>query len=174
MNPQKKQVHHRVSLSRAIAHGATKMSEDECAAFCRNALNEASSKSDQYQKTSVKMSVISIYESRGMLVEANKLSGTVFIEVKSVIPSNSKAQALEHMSDVVWDLDPKYRRAILKELYEMIDSVPGWRIARACACVSQDFDQAGESQFVDQLLKSCRNEWLKKRVQRDRVKDGNV
>ena len=153
-----------------LSIGGFNLSNEECKLACQAAVKAASSEKDQYKKVSALMWPIRVYSVRGMLFEANKLAGIAFNEAQSVTPSNSRAYALEALSECVWELDPKYRKSIFKQLIAMIDSVPGWRIAQACAHIADDFDQIGDPEFVDQLLSKCKNNWLIGRIERDRAK----
>ncbi|MDF1808952.1 MAG: hypothetical protein P1U42_04575 [Phycisphaerales bacterium] len=153
-----------------LSIGGFNLSNEECKLSCQAAVKAASSEKDQYRKVSALLWPVRVYAVRGMHFEANKLAGIAFNQAQSVTPSNSRAYVLEALSECVWDLDPKWRKSIFKQLIAMIDCVPGWRIARACAHIAGEFDQIGDSEFVDELLSKCKNNWLIGRVERDRAK----
>ncbi len=154
----------------AIANGAEKLKRDQCRKACEAAASAAKTEKDQFRRVTPLAWPIQTLFKAGLIKEANKLLEFAIKESESVIPSNSRAKSLDTLCEYSWDMDAKYRRSILKKLYQMIDTVPGWRIARACAWISYNFDLAGDSAFVDELLKNCKNEWLIGRIARDRLK----
>lgn len=154
-----------------LAVGSLNLSEDEVKLGCQAAVKSAGAEPDQYKVVTAMIWPMRVYIEREMLQEASKVAGLALIQSKGVAPSNSRAYALEALCKHTWVLDSKYRKNILRELFFMIDHVPGWRIARALACVTADFDRAGEQQFVDEQLSKCRNLWIKGRVERTRLQN---
>ncbi len=153
----------------ALASGAAKLEREECRNACKAAAQAAKTEKDQYRRVTPLAWPIRTLSDSGLKKEANNLLVFALKEADSITPSNSRAQTLHTLCQYSWHMDVKYRRSILKKLYQMIDSVPGWRIARACAWISYQFDVSGDSVFVDELLKNCGNKWLIGRVARDRA-----
>lgn len=151
-----------------LAVGSINLSDDEVKLACQAAVKAAGAETDQYIAVTAMIWPMRVFVERGMISEANKVAGLAVMQSKSIVPSNSRAYAIEALCKHTWKLDPKYRKSILKELFYMIDRIPGWRIARALAHTTADFDLAGENQFVDEQLRSCKNLWIKGRVERTR------
>ncbi len=154
----------------AIAGGAEKLKRDQCRKACIAAAAAAKTEKDQYRRVAVLAWPIQTMFNAGLVREANTLLEYALEESKTVVPSNSRAYALGLLCQHAWDMNESYRRDILIRLYEMIDSVPGWRIARECDWITRKLDRAGDTEFVDGLLKDCKNEWLIGRIERDRAK----
>jgi len=155
---------------RAMALGARDMpDESACRSACSDAVKAARQETDMYRCVRLLREPIGTLLSRGLVADADKLASFAIELSDSVIPSNSRGEALLNLESIP-GLDLKYRKMILRRLFILIDSKPGWRIARACAYISRKFDQEGESAFVDQLLSACKNEWILNRIQRDRLK----
>jgi hypothetical protein len=155
---------------RVFAVGGMNLSKEECKLACQAAIKAANTEPDQYQRAVSFVWPIRVCAHIGMISEANKLAGMAFKSAKSITPTNSRAYALEKICEQCWELDPKYRRSILTALFAMIENLPGWRIGRACVHLADEFDRIGDSAFVDELLKNCKNEWLIGRIERDRAK----
>jgi len=154
----------------AIAGGAAKLNRDQCRKACIAAAAAAKAEKDQYRRVAVLAWPIQTMFKAGLVREANSLLEYALEESKSVVPSNSRAYALGLLCEHAWDMNESYRRSILATLYEMIDSIPGWRIARECDWITKKLDRAGDAAFVDGLLKDCTNDWLHGRIERDRAK----
>ncbi len=158
----------------AIALGAERLSDNDCRVACDAARKAASSETDQYRKIAPLGWPTQALASRGLMSEAHKLATFALEESKKITPPNSRAEALATLCRFSWELDEKYRRGILVDLFLMAESEVGRRIGRSCASISAEFDIAGESSFVDELLSSCKNEKLIARVERDRAKRGQA
>ena len=160
-----------VGRSITIARGARLLSDrDQCKLACNAAIKAAGTGSDEYHRLVPLISVIRTLNGAGLSKDANKLAKKTIEATGSIVPLHARAEVYEGLAGCCWDMDAQYRKTIMKSLFQMLRSKGRERTAQVIVHLTGSFDQSGESEFVDGLLKNCKNDWLIGRIERDRAK----
>ncbi len=154
----------------ALALGAVTLPDDaDVTAACSEAESAAVREAEAYKRVACLAWPIAALIARGLHGPAAELAARAIAAADRVTPSGSRAEALMGLLGAVWPLGDDLRRPIYDRLFSLLESDPHWRVVRSCRDAVLFYADDDQPAWLGAALKSCTNDQLLRRIERDRT-----